>query len=172
MEQPRYAYARQMAKKVLKDCKIKVPPVNLEIILDKKGYTYIEVEDFPDKVDALCMESDGVCYFAVNSKHHLHRKRFSVAHEFGHVMLNHNLGYYDKPFISLDNPPTEQTHTQAEAALEKEANAFAGELLVPIDMLKPRFAEIRDITELAKMFLVSQEVMGIAINMHMKALFK
>jgi Zn-dependent peptidase ImmA (M78 family) len=172
MEKPRYAYARQMAKKVLKDCRIKEPPVDLEKILGEKGYNYIEVDHFPDKVDALCLESEGVCYFAVNAKHHLHRKRFSVAHEFGHVMLNHNLAYYNMPSISWDNPPTEKTHTNAEAALEKEANAFAGELLVPFDMLKLKFAVTRDIAELAKMFLVSQQVMGIAINTHMKALYK
>jgi hypothetical protein len=47
MEKPRYAYARQMAKKVLKDCRIKEPPVDLEKILGEKGYNYIEVDHFP-----------------------------------------------------------------------------------------------------------------------------
>jgi Zn-dependent peptidase ImmA (M78 family) len=172
MEKPRYSYARQMAIKLLKDCRIKEPPVDLEMILGEKGYNYIEVGHFPDKVDALYIESEGVCYFAVNAKHHLHRKRFSVAHEFGHVMLKHNLAYYYKSTICWDNPPNEKTHTNAESALEKEANAFAGELLVPFDMLKSRFAATREIAELAKMFLVSQQVMGIAISTHMKALYK
>jgi len=90
MEKPRYGYARQMARKVLKDCGVTEPPVDLKQILDKHGYEYLEVDTFPKKVDALFVETDGGCYFAVNASQHLHRKRFSVAHEFGHILLKHN----------------------------------------------------------------------------------
>jgi Zn-dependent peptidase ImmA (M78 family) len=171
MEKPRYGYARQMARKVLKDCGITAPPVDLIQILDKHGYEYLEVDTFPKKVDALFVETDGGCYFAVNAKHHLHRKRFSVAHEFGHILLKHNVSYYGAE-ISIDNPPTDQTHTAAEDGFEKEANAFAGELLVPLDMLKKEFSLTPEIDVLAKKFLVSQAAMGVAISTNMRSLYK
>jgi Zn-dependent peptidase ImmA (M78 family) len=171
MEKPRYGYARQMARKVLKDCGITEPPVDLEYLLEKQGYEYLEVDTFPKKVDALFVETAGSCYFAVNGCHHLHRKRFSVAHEFGHILLKHNVGYYDTE-ISIDTPPEAQYHTNAEDAFEKEANAFAGELLIPLDMLKKEFGRSPEIPVLAKLFLVSQDAMAVAISNNMRSLYK
>lgn len=171
MDKPRYSYARQVARKVLKDCRITELPVDLEHILDKQGFEYLEVDTFPKKVDALFIETDGAYYFAINSCHHLHRKRFSVAHELGHILLRHNLSYYGND-ISIDNPPTSQTHTSAEGAFEKEANAFAGELLIPLDMLKKEFSLTPEIDILAKKFLVSQDAMGVAISINMRSLYK
>lgn len=171
MEKPRYDYARQMARKVLKDCEIVQPPVDLQLLLKKKGYDYVEVDNFPKEVDALCIEAGNVCYFAVNSHHHLHRKRFSVAHEFGHVLLKHNICYYNFD-ISIDNPPEAKYHNASEESFEKEANAFAGELLVPLEMLKVEFKKTQDIGALSKIFLVSQQAMGVAISNNMRSLFK
>ena len=171
METPRYGYARKMARKILKDCRIAEPPVDVKCILEKQGYEYIEVDTFPKNVDALFIETDTACYFAVNSKHHLHRKRFSVAHELGHILLKHSVGYYDAE-ISIDNPPTFQTHTSAEDGFEKEANAFAGELLIPLDMLKKEFGPTPDIGVLAKKFLVSKAAMGVAVSTNMRSLYK
>lgn len=171
MEKARVGYAREMARKVLKDCWITEPPVDLKAILDKKRYEYLEVDNFLDNIDALFIENYGVLYFAVNSRHHPHRQRFSLAHELGHILLNHSLDYYEED-ISLDNPPTVKAHTSTEKAFETEANTFAGELLVPLEMLKKEFNETTDIAVLAKKFFVSQQVMGIAISNHMKSLYK
>lgn len=171
MTKPRYGYARQMARKVLKDCGITKPPVDVQYLLEKRGYEYLEVDTFPKKVDALFIETDGACYCAVNSCHHLHRKRFSVAHEFGHILLKHNVGYYDSN-ISIDNPPEVQSHTSSEEAFEKEANAFAGELLIPLDMLKKEFGKTPEIDVLSRTFLVSHAAMAVAISKHMRSLYK
>jgi Zn-dependent peptidase ImmA (M78 family) len=172
MEKPRYGFARQMARKVLKDCGCTRLPVELAPILSKKGYEYIELDTLLDRVDAIFLRNkdDGKTYAAVNSNHHVHRQRFSLAHEFGHILMNHDLNYY-RPYITIDDPPTEKTHTDAEANFEKEANAFAGELLVPLDMLKIEFRKTSDIKQLAKSFWVSQQVASIAVSNHMSSLF-
>lgn len=173
MEKPRYGYARQMARKVLADCKVVSPPIDLKPILSQKGYEYIEVDNFLDNVDALFLrdESDGKIYAAVNANHHVHRQRFSLAHEFGHILLNHDLNYY-RTYITIDDPPTEKTHTAAEGAFETEANNFAGELLVPLEILKEEFKKTTDLKQLAKVFWVSQHVVSIAVSTHMSSLYK
>jgi len=173
MEKARIGYARKMARKVLEDCRITSPPVDLKVIMDRKGYEYIEVDNFPDKVDALFLknENDGKTYAAVNAGHHPHRQRFSLAHEFGHLLLNHDLNYY-QTYISIDDPPSEIRHTAAEGAFETEANNFAGELLVPLAMLKEEFKKTNDLKQLSKIFWVSQHVASISIKTHMTSLYK
>lgn len=172
MEKSRIGYARKMARKVLKDCRITGPPVDLKVILAKKGYGYVEVDNFPDKVDAFFLknENDGKTYAAVNANHHPHRQRFSLAHELGHILLNHDLNYY-QAYVTIDEPPTEKTHTATEAAFEAEANNFAGELLVPLAMLKEEFKKTNDLKQLSKIFLVSQHVASISIKSHMASLY-
>lgn len=166
MEKPRYGYARQMARKVLKDMKIAVPPVDVKEVLERKGYEYMEVAAFMDGVDALIVDR----YAAVNANHSVHRQRFSIAHELGHMEMNHDISYY-RSDITIDNPPTSITHTDIEESYEKEANAFAGELLVPLEILKKEFGKKPEIPELSRVFWVSQQVVSIAINNHSRSLF-
>src|SRR6266851_3342093 len=88
MSQVRNHFVRQMAKKILAESKIKAPPVYLLQILTANGIVYEEVDDFPDTVDALIIEDGAKVYAAVNAKQHLHRQRFSLAHELGHYFLH------------------------------------------------------------------------------------
>jgi hypothetical protein len=50
------------------------------------------------------------------------------------------------------------------------SDLFAGELLVPLEMLKLHLQ--KGIPELSRIFLVSEQVVSIAISRHMKALYK
>lgn len=169
MEKARIGHAREVARKLLKDSRITSPPVDLKLILDSKGYTYLEVDSFLDNIDAIFVNKEGKIYAAVNAKHHIHRQRFSLAHEMGHILLRHALTYY-KSSVSIDNPPTTKSHSPTEKILETEANAFAGELLVPLEMLKKEFKKTRDLQELSQLFMVSKEVIGIAISNHLNSL--
>ena len=73
-------------------------------------------------------------------------QRFSVAHELGH----HFLG---------------TLHGAGETA-EREADAFAGELLVPGPMLREALRETTDARELRDRFKVSRDVLRIAAETH------
>lgn len=164
----RTAFVRKMAGKILKESRIEAPPVDLVAILRKHGIEYEEVKDFPDTVDALIIEDGAKVYAAVNSRHHLHRRRFSLAHELGHYFL-HKDGKFEEP-ITIDSPPSEDDEPGSKDPAEIEADLFAGELLVPLEMLKLYVK--KDIPELSKIFLVSEQVVSIAISKHMRALFK
>jgi Zn-dependent peptidase ImmA (M78 family) len=171
LEETRYGYARQAAREVIKKCGITAPPVDIECILNNYGLQYLEVETFPDRLDALIATIDGVLYVAVNKRHHIHRKRFSAAHELGHRIMNHQVSYYRSAF-TIDDPPDKRDHYKIEKIFEQEANVFAGELLVPLALLKKEFRVSQDIPALARIFNVSGEVLGIRIFDHMRELYK
>lgn len=171
LENTRVGYARQMARNVLKKYSINVPPVDIKQILTGYGYEYLELDTFPDNLDALFINIDGISYAAVNKKHHPNRKNFSVAHELGHILMNHDLNYYKITF-TIDNPPNTDSHKKTEKIFENEANIFAGELLVPLDMLKKEFKKNSDIPTLASIFEVSTQTLSIKVKDHMSILYK
>lgn len=179
LDKPRKGVARNTARKILKDYKIKKYPVELMGILEDKNYKYIEINSWKNNVDALLIPEDGELYLAVNGKHHDHRKRFSLAHELGHIFLNHDLNYYKRKITFEDIPITViKEHIAVQKHLETEANIFAGELLVPLNWLKKEFEKISNKNniqsisfELAKIFNVSSYVMSIRITDNLRSLY-
>lgn len=164
----RAQFVRKMARKVLADSHVKKPPVDLVLILNAHGIQYEEVEGFPDNVDALIIEDGAKIYAAVNASHHLHRRRFSLAHELGHYFLHREDVTQDS--VTIDSPSIEETGEGTKSLAEIEADLFAGELLVPLEMLKAHISE--SIPAISKLFVVSEQVVSIAISQHMRTLFK
>ncbi len=162
-------FVRRMAQKVLKESKITAPPVDLLAILQAHGIHYEEVDDFPDTVDAMIIERGRETYAAVNGRQHLHRRRFSLGHELGHFFL-HRGDYGLEPSVTIDNPPSDDDPIPTKDPAESEADLFAGELLVPLAMLKP-YAR-KGVAELSQIFLVSEHVISIALSRHYNVLFK
>jgi len=85
---------------------------------------------------------------------HEHRKRFTIAHELGHLVLGHaRLGKENKrrDFLSQLGIDPE----------ERDANLFAAEMLMPAQFVEKAFysKEIRNIKEMARLFQVSETAM-------------
>jgi Zn-dependent peptidase ImmA (M78 family) len=158
----RIGYSRARARKLLKDAGQNTIPVNLKAICMYLGFQYVEVEHFQDSLSALCVEQAGMKYAAVNKRHSLHRKRFSLAHELGHWVLGHTREY-SLEGITIDSPPDPSEVNTKNKIEETEANEFAGELLVPHMQLKKNLDRIVDINRLSSLFEVSPEVMTIRI---------
>jgi Zn-dependent peptidase ImmA (M78 family) len=70
------------------------------------------------------------------------RRRFTIAHEIGHLLLGHTCTDPD-----LDNDP------------EAEANQFAAELLMPLAILKIDYKAKPSPDYLAQKYIVSREAM-------------
>src|SRR5947208_2981495 len=121
---PRIGFARDRARKVLRDYRYTRPPIPVEEIAVAEGLAIVRVNDWDDRVSAYLDHRART--IAVNSRHHPLRQRFSVAHELGHFFLAHPLaqGYEEE----IDPEQEHQDH-------EIEANEFASELLVPRAML-------------------------------------
>lgn len=158
----RTGFVREKARKTLKDSGQNLVPVDLGKVCEYLGFRYIEVNNFPNSLSALCIEQGGVKYAAVNASHHPHRKRFSLAHELGHWVLGHTHSY-SRSDVTIDNPPEPEDSIKNNAIEESEADEFAGELLVPLMHLKKHISQTPDIEKLATIFNVSTQVVSIRL---------
>jgi len=88
---------------------------------------------------------------AVNSAHYISRQKFSAAHELGHCLCHLEQGTRDV-FGCTGNLLV------SESLYERQANAFAAELLMPRRFVLAAVAEGCDtVSSLARMFGVSRE---------------
>lgn len=108
---------------------------------------YIEIdEDIP--------QNNKIC---VNKSHCDERKRFTIAHEIGHYVLDH-LNSDCKRYRRVDYDNGDNT------AQESQANKFAAILLMPKDMVKEIWIKFHDIQIVAATFGVSVESASYRIN--------
>lgn len=158
----RVGFIRDKARKLLKESGQKAIPTDLQKICEYLGFRYIEVDNFPSSLSALCIKQGGIKYAAVNSSHHPHRKRFSLAHELGHWVLGHTRSY-TRSDVTIDNPPDPTEISRSSGVEESEANEFAGELLVPLVHLKSNLTKTPNLEELSSRFNVSTQVITIRL---------
>jgi predicted nucleic acid-binding Zn-ribbon protein len=135
------AHARERARRLLVEYNITRPPVPVLAIARKAGFEVVEKPDLGSLSARLC--DDRIEVSAGESES---RKRFSIAHELGHHFLH--------------------THHGSGSTAEREADAFAGELLVPGHMLRAAIVETQSVEELRRVFRVSRQVIEIAAETH------
>ena len=83
------------------------------------------------------------------------RRRFTLAHEVGHWVCQVLEGKTAPIFCR----PVDVTEA-ADRALEREANVFAAELLMPEELVRDKFARTSELPVIAARFRVSDEAMG------------
>lgn len=141
----RYAFSRKAAQALLRKHKIDRFPIPVDDIARREGLTVVESVSLGNNIRGRLVGD----VIEVASGDSAVVKRFSIAHELGH----HSMG-------TVHNQGREE---------EREADAFASELLVPRDKLQEHLKETSDVRELARYFFVSQQVIQIAINQLNKA---
>lgn len=149
LDRPRAGFCRQMARKAFGVCGAAFPdgrPGDLRLAAELvlPGFVVVELEQLPDGVSAIVDIEDRS--IGVNARLPGLRQRFAIAHEIGHVWLEHPTYVF-------------AVSGRQDAILEKEADLFAGEFLVPLRTLKKRFRQCRDYEALAQEFAVEREVM-------------
>jgi Zn-dependent peptidase ImmA (M78 family) len=159
--EPNYSLARNMARKVIKDYRLTEVPTDLNKIFEKLGLKYIELND-PEGIDGAIIEIENKPAIAyLNKARPIPRQRFTLAHELGHIFLKHSRrDLYDAEEV---RGMGEGQDEHAKPPKEKEADAFASELLIPYDKLKRYQADLKDIDKLAGIFRVSKQAMTIAV---------
>lgn len=150
--------AQSKAREVLQENYIQEPPVDVYEIARNYGIKIV-VEDFPDdyeNVAGFINIEDGRPVMYVNASDPENRKKFTVAHELGHWLLHEDAIREDPTKTVLFRVPLGRPNKDP---LESEANAFAAELLVPMDFFE-KLQSRKDNQELADVFKVSAEVIG------------
>lgn len=156
-EKPRIREARNLARALIQKSGIKQAPVLLRTIISLlKQERNLEVYSsaaFSDKLSGMLVTVESDCLddrsdeIHVNQNHHWRRRRFTIAHEIGHMLMN----------TSCSNIETSLNDNRS---AEVEANQFASELLMPLALLKKDAKRGCTIEKLAWDYIVSQEAMG------------
>lgn len=141
--------AKMLAVKLIKDSKILSAPVSLyEVIgfLQTQYSLKVVPISTSEKVSGLLVvckkDEDEYVGIAFNENDPWCRRRFTIAHEIGHLLLGHTC-----------NEGSGTTN-------ETEANIFASELLMPLKLLKSDYPRIKNLPDLAKLYRVSQQAMS------------
>lgn len=150
LTEARYTLAKQEARDIWKNHGREKVPVDLDEVIQGIG---IPVQAIHLERDGLTrMDENGLCFIMYNNRAPLVRQRFTLAHEIGHVALDH-------VHLGVD---TSQCFKDSR---EKEANAFASELLIPSSDLK-KFVKNKDKTmqDIIQRYQVSNEAAFWAVN--------
>jgi Zn-dependent peptidase ImmA (M78 family) len=130
-----YARVRRRALELLEGQH--TPPVSLETVAEMLGAEIREVELEHD-VSGVLFRGQGRKVIAVNKAHTGLRKRFTIAHELGHLALHKGAEVHvDQVFrINLRDARS----ATAQDVEEIEANAFAANLLIPAQWIRADLA--------------------------------
>lgn len=142
---------RALARRFLKKNNLYSFPVDLRKAALITG-AMVFYEKLP-KISGFVLEGDHPDFpyiIGINSQKPYFHRRFTIAHELGHIFLNH----IKKAKILCEK----QNILKDETPFEREANIFASELLVPTDKLKQIMHYNFSINKLSDFFQVSREV--------------
>jgi Zn-dependent peptidase ImmA (M78 family) len=125
---PRHQMAKELARKCIKEFRVKGPAVDVESMVRARGITLLRVDTESTMSGALYAD---VKEIAINTRGRSpERQRFTIAHEFGHWEFRHHL-LAELPPDSLGYAGVFEDGPDPRSAVEIEANVFAAELLMP-----------------------------------------
>lgn len=160
----RYSKITKMVDMLLDQTSSIGPPVRVERIVRDFG---VEVrEGALGDVSGLLVRSGNSAIIGVNSSQHRVRRRFTIAHEFGHFLLHEGISHHVDHSYRVNFRSEESS--MATNVEEIEANFFAACLLMPKKFLDmDRAVEALDsdsmVRQLAKNYDVSQHAMSLRL---------
>jgi Zn-dependent peptidase ImmA (M78 family) len=98
----------------------------------------VRSETLEEFVSGLLLVRGDEAVIGVNADHHSNRRRFTIAHELGHYLL-----HLDRSAFFLDASPVyfrQETTVATDLNQEREANAFAAELMMPESAIRALMA--------------------------------
>lgn len=156
--------AEEKARQVLKKLGPPTIPIDTTEVAKRLGIV-VHALPLDDELSGMAFCEGGQRIIIVNATHHLHRRRFTAAHEIAHHVLEH-IG--DDVHVDTSVFHRNARSRTGEDSKEVQANAFAAELLMPRSILKSfgRIDVLDDlaISRLAKEFKVSHSAMAIRIE--------
>ena len=144
-------------------------PIDIETLAVQAG-AVLSYEPFEGELSGVLVKENDRIVIGVNSTDPKNRQRFTIAHELGHLLLQHPGEIFVDHVISR----RDKKSSLAIDWQEIEANKFAAELLMPEDLLLEKAQFIQEnnngitaialLTQLAKDFQVSAQAMEIRLT--------
>jgi Zn-dependent peptidase ImmA (M78 family) len=129
----RYRQVADIANQILLKANIKSAPVDIEYIA-RMCDIVVEETDLGDDVSGVLVVHADKAVIACNPNQGAQRKRFTIAHEFGHFALHKgeetDAVFVDRDFI-LKKYRSNKVYSDLELKQEQEANSFAASILMP-----------------------------------------
>lgn len=143
------------ARELLAKYKLTTPPFDPEEIAEAEGFDVIYREFEPEISAHISGYSDANSNsIYVNKAIPARRKIFTIAHELAHLLLHRAYVTDEGRYLVL---PRRNFYGSDKPIEEKEADAFAAELLVPLEVLR-KYKSLASDDELARLFAVSGDV--------------
>ncbi len=127
--------AEQKAIGVLDRMGISDSPVPVEQIARRLG-VQVTYESFDGDISGMLFRGEGTAVIGVNSRHAPTRQRFTVAHEIGHLEMHKGQPVFIDRFVRVNLRDGQSTSE------ERQANAFAAELLMPRSLVPEEIDKI------------------------------
>lgn len=162
---PRYAHARDAARRLFERSGITIPPVNLYDVIQMCGLRYDVVDYFPDMIDALIIVKKESAVAVINKNQPDTRCRFSLAHELYHYLEEGGVSVLEDIQDTARQIETRTTKAGKDP-FEVEADIFAGEILVPPALLRKYVNRSNSALFVSMMFNVSEAVAAISLKEH------
>lgn len=137
-------------------------PVDVKGIARALGVKVVLASDLAGISGEVTRTSGGGYTIKVNRNDPRVRKRFTIAHELGHIALGHLAGEERRL-----RDPRENYSLVYYDPKERDANRFAAELLMPSDAVRNAIMRLEGddmIRQLADLFSVSRTAMGIRLK--------
>ena len=120
----KYKEARNTAWQALVDFSVKSLPVPIASIANTAGITLVKSTDLPLRIAGITTQTDNAWTIIYKADLPRGARRFTIAHELGHIFLGHPMnGNYTRTF-DLSKP-----------SVESEADIFASRFLMPACVL-------------------------------------
>lgn len=149
--------SKELSSKLLEVARVKAPPVDVVTLAQRCGCRVLAWDTSEEAVSGLLIQLEDGPLIAYNANHPPGRRRFTVAHELGHLLLDH----LDSFHVDLTVREGAEGRPGYNPAKEKEANAFAAELLMPSDWVRSHVVTDAPIKAIANaIFEVSELAFG------------
>jgi Zn-dependent peptidase ImmA (M78 family) len=165
---------RRQALELLDRCGVKKAPVDVEKIAERLGATVVMESAEADLSGFLLRDPRRKSVIiGVNANHHENRKRFTVAHECGHLLLHRGEQLHvDKEWSGYQVKLRDAESSAGTNVDEMEANLFAAELLMPVPFLDLDLAKMAPLSlsdddkieKLAKKYKVSEQALTLRLT--------
>ena len=139
MNRKRLSEIETISKELLRKFKLdRKPPIDVDLLAKNMGLEIIQ-HDLEDKISGVLILEKSSGRIGVNKSHPPVRKRFTIAHEIGHYILQHarkGSVFVDLPYRHMSLKMFRDSNSSTgEKWQEREANAFAASLLMPADLI-------------------------------------